>query len=258
MKNHVIRLAALLLLALTAAANPFGVGVLLVPVNPGTLNGANGAQWVTRLWIHNPSDSIVRIENDDVTILPAGVLLSPHTTVTLGVPYSNIPHPGFFLHTRTENGFFSPADVMAELRTLDSANASHSAGTSIPMPALDDFRTGTTALPNIPANGHSRIRLRLYGVSNTTTQVRTYDGAQLLRTDTVALTGEDPAGGRAPRYPSYAELEITVPAATDSLRVEFDSVTTPVWGFISVTDDVTNEFTVVAPHVPHVVVLSVA
>jgi hypothetical protein len=232
-------------------ANPIAVGVVLVPINPGAVAGAAGSQWVTTLWARNPTDSGARIESDgDISGWPQ---LSARSTTILSVPYSGLTHPGFFLHTRSANGFFGPPDIWLELRALDSASASHTAGTTIPLPTMDEFRSGTIAFPNVPANGHSRIKLRIYSTSNSSVVVRTYNGDELVQSTTPALTGADQSGP-APRFPAYAEIDLPN-AASAAMRVEVDA-TAATWAFVSVTDDVTNEFTIVAPHLPSLVVLS--
>lgn len=248
MKRFLLALAA----ALPLAANPISTGVVLVPINPGTVNGAGGSQWVTRLWAHNPTAADARIAaSGDINAWP---VVAAHSTRLLDVPYTDVSHPGYFLFTRSLNGFFAPPDLWLELRTLDSASASHNAGTSIPLPALTDFRTGTIVFPNVPANGHAHIRLRIYATSDSAAAVRAFDGDQLLSSTVAGLTGSDgPAS--LPRLPAYAELELANGVVSDNLRVEIDA-SAATWAFISVTDDATHEFTVVAPHLPPQVVLS--
>lgn len=248
MKRLLLALAA----ALPLAANPISTGVVLVPINPGTVNGAGGSQWVTRLWAHNPAGADARIESSgDLNGWP---VVASHSTAVLDVPYAGVTHPGFFLYTRSANGFFAPPDLWLELRTLDSASSSHNAGTSIPLPALTDFRTGTIVFPNVPANGHAHIRLRIYATSDSAVAVRAFDGSRQLSATVVGLTGSDgPAS--LPRIPAYAELEVASGVVSDELRVELDA-SADTWAFISVTDDATHEFTIVEPHLPPQVVIS--
>jgi len=247
------RILAALAFALPLAANPIAVGVILVPINPGSIAGAGGAQWTTQLWVTNPTDAAGRIEADgDLSTSP---LVAAHSTALLAVPYAGLTHPGFFLHTRSANGFFSPPNLWLELRTLDSASASHNAGTSIPLPVLGDFRGGTIVFPNVPANGHAHIRLRLYATGDSSVSIRTFDGNQLIASTTAALTGGDGTTSLVPRIPSYAELQIASGVVSDNLRVEIDA-TAATWAFISVTDDATHEFTIVEPHLPAQVVVS--
>jgi hypothetical protein len=247
---------ALLLAALTTlplAANPISAGIVLVPITPGTVSGAFGSQWVTRLTAHNPADADARIACDGA--LDTCPLVAAHQTAVLDAPYAGLKHPGFFLETRSKSGFFAPPDVWLELRTLDVATAPQSAGTEVPLPGLDEFRTGTIVFPDVPFNGHSHVKLRIYTLSSAAVAVRTYAAGQLVSATTVGATGEDPTGQG--RYPAYAELDIVTATGDAGVRVELDSAV-PAWAFLSVTDDVSRQFTIVSPHLPPLRVLSVA
>jgi hypothetical protein len=260
--NRMKKLAIVLsLLALPLFANPSSVGVVLVPISPGTINGASGAQWTTTLWAHNTGDTDAMVLGDTTSIVP------PRATRQLGIPYAELAHPGFFLATNQHvSCCFFAANLWLTLRTLDSASAFHNAGTEIPLPSIDDFHTGTIVFPNVPANGHAHIRLRIYSTDNSTVAVRTFDGDQQIASTTAGLTGRSttgdlrsgfPFGGTIPRIPAYAELDLAPGVVSENLRVEIDAAQ-PVWAFISVTDDTTHEFTIVQPHLPPPFVTSVA
>jgi hypothetical protein len=250
-----------LLTALPLFANPSSVGVILVPISPGTINGANGAQWATTLWAHNAGESDAMVLGDTNIVVP------PHTTRQLAVPYADLAHPGFFLATNQHvSCCFFAASLWLTLRTLDSASAFHNAGTEIPLPTIEDFRTGTIVFPNVPANGHAHIKLRIYSTENSTVAVRAFDGDHLIDSTTAGLTGRSttgdlrngfPGGGTIPRIPAYAELDIAPGVVSDNLRVEIDAAQ-PAWAFVSVTDDTTHEFTIVQPRLPLPFVTSVA
>jgi hypothetical protein len=259
MKNALT--AVLALVALPLFANPAAVGVILVPISPGTVAGANGAQWTTTLWAHNADLGEVTISGDTDSVI------APNVTMQLGVPYANLTHPGYFLITRQDFGVFSfPGNVWLSLRTLDSASAFHTAGAELPLPAFDAFVGGTIVFPNVPANGHSRIKLRIYSTENSIVTVRTYDGNQRIASTTAGLIGRSATGDltagfpgipRVPRIPAYAELDVAPGLVSDKLRIEIEA-DQPTWGFISVTDDVTHEFTIVQPHLPSLYITSVA
>ncbi|HEY4642056.1 MAG TPA: hypothetical protein VII75_11990 [Thermoanaerobaculia bacterium] len=250
----------LVLAALPLFANPGAVGVVLVPISPGTVAGANGAQWTTTLWMHNADFGDVTIYGDTDSVI------APNVTMQLGVPYANLGHPGFFLITAQQFGgiFTTPGDVWLTLRTLDSASAFHTAGTEIPLPGFGDFSAGKIVFPSVPANGHSRIKLRIYSTQNSTVTVRTYDGNAQLASKTAGLIGRSTTGdltsgfvelGTVPRIPAYGELDIASGTVNPNLRVEIDA-TQPTWGFISITDDATHEFTIVQPHQPSLFITS--
>lgn len=243
----------LALVAFPLFAAPGAVGVVLVPISPGVVAGANGAQWTTTLWAHNADIGEVTIFGDP------GSVVAPNVTKQLGVPYANLSHPGYFLMTaQTFGGVFSiPGDLWLTLRTLDSASAFHTAGTELPLPGFGDFFAGTIVFPNVPANGHSRLKLRIYSMENSVVTVRTYDGTQLIATKTAGLIGRSTDGdltggfgiGAVPRIPAYAELDLAPGLVSDQLRVSIDAPES-TWAFVSITDDATHEFTVVQPHLP--------
>lgn len=251
MKKLVIVFA---LLALPLFANPSSVGVVLVPIPPGAVSGANGAQWTTTLWAHNAGDSDANVLGDTNIAVPA------HATRQLAIPYADLTHPGYFLATNQHMSCcFFASDLWLTLRTVDSASAFHNAGTEIPLPSINDFLTGTIVFPNVPANGHARIKLRIYSTENSTVAVRTFDGDHQIASTTAGLTGRSTTGDLhsglpfvaavIPRIPAYAELDIAPGVVSDNLRVEIDAAQ-PAWAFISVTDDTTHEFTIVQPHLP--------
>ena len=254
---------ALLFTAVSAIANPSGRLTVLVPINPGTLAGA-GAQWTTTLWATNTGDldaflGCTHASNDD----PCPVLKA-HTTTALATPYFDLTHPGFF-----EGPFSgvipnpaSPDQVSFSLRATDSITAPQSAGTEIPLPRPSDFHNAKIALAQIPVNSHSRSRLRLYGITNGTATVRAIgitSNQELFRT-VVALDGVDtlptPINPLAPipaiRFPSYAEIALpdSYGGSDEAVRIEI----TPggdlkLWAFASVTDNVSQQFTIVSPSI---------
>lgn len=248
-----------MLIAPVALANPSGVLVVLVPINPGTLPGAFGTNWTTTLWVHNASDVDGRIEcaAADPRICP---VVKAHTTAEVANPYgSSAP---FFLRIPTGLVIPGPAfgSVSVELRTTDSATAAKSAGTEIPIARPSDFHAGTTVLPQVPVNDHSRLRIRVFAMGNGSVTVHGIGLTTNQEIVTVALplTGGDSSLFQGARSPSYAEALLSPPIAPDTaMRVEFTS-TLPIWGFVSITDNVTQQFTIVSPRTAEYVPISVA
>jgi hypothetical protein len=249
------KLAIVLLLTSTAAlANPFGHLTVLVPINPGTAPGAFGTQWTTKLWITNLSQANASVFCDAFPDCP---VLKANSTTALDVPpYANAPHPGFFISIPVP--FASQTGqqhVWMSLRTFDSSTAAKSAGTEIPLVRIEQFVKTAFALPAIPANDHSRSRLRVYGIGNGTVNVRVVgiNTNQELMNVAVSLTGGDTPtlnffGVPEVKFPSYAELAIPDFSASDSMvRVEITPGDVSAWGFVSITDDQSQQFTIVSP-----------
>lgn len=257
---------ALLLLSFAissvAFANPSGYLMVLVPLNPGSVSGAFGTLWTTTLWASNGSDADLRIR----CLSPSDsdcVALNAHSTIQVASPGVEAQH-GFFMLVRSG---FPPAQVVPEngiafdLRVTDSSTAPHSAGVEIPLVRPSDFASLVLLSP-VPLNGHSRLKLRIYGGSRGEGAVQATVhamGATTNRdvmTTTVTLQGGDRTF--PPRFPSYAELNLPVSSAgDDALRLEIAS-SGAVWAFVSVTDDVSQEVTIVTPQPTQYVPISVA
>ena len=249
------RLTLLLLFASSAAmANPSGHLTVLVPINPGSAPGAFGTAWTTRLWITNLSPADTMLTCDAGVTCP--VLKANSTSSLDGSPYASNPHPGFFVTIPVP--FFSQTGqqhVWMSLRTTDSGTAPKSAGTEIPLARMSQFSKTPFALPQVPANDHSRSRLRLYGIGNGQVNVRVVGitTSQELMNMTLSLAGGDTPttnffGVPEVKFPSYAELALPDFTASDSMvRIEITPSDMLTWGFVSVTDDLTQQFTIVSP-----------
>ena len=250
-----MRLTLALLFASTAAlANPSGHLTVLVPINPGTAPGAFGTAWTTKLWVTNLSAADTALQCDAGATCPT--LKASSTSSIDASPYTSNPHPGFFVTINVP--FFSQTQqqhIWMSLRTTDSGTAPKSAGTEIPLVRLSQFTKAPFALPQVPANDHSRSRLRLYGFGNGQVTVRVVgiNTNQELMNATVSLTGGDTPstnffGVPEVKFPSYAELALPDFSANDSMvRVEITPSDLLTWGFVSVTDDLTQQFTIVSP-----------
>jgi hypothetical protein len=245
---------ALLFTSAAAMANPFGHLTVLVPINPGSAPGAFGTAWTTKLWITNLSATDATLTCDSGVNCP---VLKANSTAALDVsPYANLSHPGFFIAIPIP--FFSKTGaehIWASLRTSDSGTAPKSAGTEVPLARLNQFVKTPFALPQVPANDHSRSRLRLYGLGNGQVNVRVVGLTtnQELMNVTASLSGGDAFatdffGTPEVKIPSYAELALPDFSASDSMvRIEIAPSDVLMWGFVSVTDDLTQQFTIVSP-----------
>ncbi len=249
---------------LAAAALFLAIGPLLpaqqltgfVPLNPGTVSGAYGTLWSTTLWATNASDNDASIVCTTDPHLPHSPcpLLKAHSTMSLGVPHANLTHEGFFVGVPV-NFLFSPVipdSISFSLRVSDSASAPHSSGTEIPVPRRSDFHNAPLILAHVPAVIGSRSRLRLYGLANGVATVRVVgvQSNQELFSTQVGLTGVDANPTPFLRFPSYGELALPnlYPGSDDAVRVEITPAgALALWGFASVTDDGSEQFTIVSP-----------
>jgi len=251
---------ALLLAAASAFANPSGRLTVLVPINPGIVPGVAGTQWQTVLWVSNSGDTDVTFDCSPAlaspTQCPLG--LQAHKMGTLPIPYEELPHQGFFAGPITSlvGQVVTPDQVSFSLRITDMTTAAGSNGIEIPLPRPSDFHNATITLAQIPLNPQFRTRVRLYGLENGTATVRVIDQSGTVQfSTTVNLTGVDTAPLQpnnspiqAIRWPSYAEVAIPDGLFANAARVEIvPAQQLRVWGFASVTNNLTQQFTVVAP-----------
>jgi hypothetical protein len=250
-----------LFIAASVFANPFGRYVALVPINPGAVPGVGGSLWTTSLWITNTGDNDIPLVCES-TPCP---ILKAHSTTLIEHPTFDVAHQGFFIQVPSSfPAPVLPGTLFFELRSTDSVTAPESAGTEIPLIRLSAFSTTVTALPHVPVNGHSRSRLRVYGTSNGNVTVRVVgvESSQELMTTTLALTGVDPANiAEQPvlRYPAFAEIALpeSYNSSDDAVRIEITpSDNVAAWGFVSTTDNVSQQFTIMAPTTPEYIPIS--
>lgn len=255
--------AFLLLAASTAAFAQFDQTAILVPINPGVVAGAGGARWTTTLWAFNTINQPVGLTCPDSD--PAHcTLVAPHVIASVPAP-AGATHPGFFAHAMMVNpqtGLLELAvgTPQLDLRTVDSVTAPHSAGTQIPLVHIDEFSDRRLVFPHIPINGHSRLKLRLYGVTNTDSLLDVW-GLEPHAGDTSGtlfsgvnylnirpqLTGA--VGGD---IPSYAEVDLPTNVDVSAILVYVQPVPagTRIWGFVTITDNESQQVTIATPTTP--------
>lgn len=250
-----------LLIAASVFANPSGRYVALVPINPGVVPGVGGSLWTTSLWVTNTADRDIPLlcESEPCPLLKA------HTTTLVEHPTFDVAHQGFFIQVPSFFPDAIPPDTLFfELRSTDSVTAPESVGTEIPLVRMSAFTPTKTVLPHVPVNGHSRSRLRVYGTANGTVTVRVvgFKSNDELLTTTLTLTGIDPAKlADQPilRYPSFAEIALpeSYDSSDDAVRIEIiPSANLSAWGFVSTTDNASQQFTIMAPTTPEYIALS--
>ena len=251
-----------ILLAVSAFANPFGRYVALIPINPGVVSGVGGTLWTTSLWATNTGDKDIPLYCESGGSCP---VLKAHSTTRIEAPTVTVTHQGFFLQVPSSlPSPVLPDTLFFELRSTDSVTAPESAGTEVPVVRMSALRPATTALPHVPVNGHSRSRLRLYGTVNGDVTVRIIgvESNRELLTTTLTLTGADAAKiSDQPilRYPSFAEMALpeAYEGNDDAVRIEIiPSANVSAWGFVSTTDNVSQQFTIMAPTTPEYVPIS--
>lgn len=227
--------------------------VILLPVPVGITTGRHGSVWSTELWIYNRGERAVpfvagpcRLQQWDCfrTIFPG-------QTIELETP---TPDPA---------GSYSAIYVSEEdartlhfnLRTRDLSRDDR--GVEIPVIRGAEFKTRPIKLMNIPASQSSRLSLRLFV-------------SQVLRLPQVFTVRVFAEGQEVPVREAVVPIELRawqaiyvalpLPSTVDTdlfanlqgiervrVEIEPDDPTDSYWAFVSITNNATNEVTLVTP-----------
>lgn len=235
----------------------------LVPVTSVAIPGANGSLWASELTVSNSSEK------------PFAVIWNYCTLPLTPCPGAVIPanwtlQPTVFSRGDGTDGTFiyipkvMNPNVGMSLRVRDLSKNAQSFGTEIPV-VPDAAYGGPLHLVGIPTDPKYRATLRLYGHNESpiTVQVSVFseDTNQLIERYMVDLQGVVTAAPvEFPEYPSYAQFDPLTPAVRASgqrVRITlysaiWDSLispqpTLPVWGFLTVTNNETQQVTTVTP-----------
>ncbi|HEV7570880.1 MAG TPA: IPT/TIG domain-containing protein [Thermoanaerobaculia bacterium] len=220
--------------------------------------GPNAARFETEILITNAGDEEVPVSGAAVPtntgISPAPIpRVPPHTTGTFtdglaGAQFS----PGAFI--------FVPArmarDVIAKVRVHDTSRDASSFGVEIPVVSDRDF-AATVRLAGIPTDARFRSTLRVYAYDTrnfgpVTLRVRDSADGKLLVTVPVALISPNARTETGDLVPAAAQLSldsIIAPLRGHRLRIDIadSDAVRPIWAFVSITNNQTQEITLVTP-----------
>lgn len=259
-----IRVVYLLMTVLLAGAAYAGTGIrVLVPVWVDTpLAGANGSMWQTELAIYNNSGSSYVIKTCEPSCesqTDDEELLRGETQQGLPHRFANGSHPGVVLHFFPAN----PSDpdpsgtITLQSRVRDLSRNASSAGTEVPVVPESEFRSRKLQLLNIPVDPRFRLLLRLYEMNHpasTSFTVRVIDadsGASLVQRRVDLAPAE--VNMLRPAYAQVSDIFNGLPANVTRVRVEVEPDISPAppavafWGFVTVTNNTTQELTVISP-----------
>ncbi|HUR80572.1 MAG TPA: IPT/TIG domain-containing protein [Thermoanaerobaculia bacterium] len=160
------------------------------------------------------------------------------------------------LDTRCNPGvgrlFFVPAahveDFAANLRVTDITRQAQSHGVEVPVVRLRDFTTSRIVLLGVPIDPRVRNTLRIYGLPG---------GAQslIVTIGDVARTInlQEPASMYEPSYAQFSDFPVNAIATDNTISVTIDQMRngivppTAVWAMVSVTNNDTQQITLVTP-----------
>jgi len=210
--------------------------------------GSYGSQWRTDLALHN--GNTFEVEADT---LPIGFICSFTCVTRLGPDYGEIIH-GFDWST----GYVAelPRQAMAELRfslvVRDLSRDASAFGTSVPVVRGKDWFDRPFSIVNVPSDPKNRVALRLYASQYISE----------ARMNIVALTGphantvlvyaiEYPKAALGHNFAFIGDLLTKYPeiAGKGPLRLDILTATPawPLWAYVSVTNNDTQNVIVIAP-----------
>jgi len=215
--------------------------LLPIVVNSG---GLLNTSWRTDVVLHNGNGEPVVVTSG--TVLPSFTIPPFATTGPIFPPAGN---PGVFLYVPKRLA----ANVATRVRVHDVTRDSDSWGVEIPGVVETDFAT-SMVIAAIPSDSRFRSLLRVYddnGIA-TTANVTLRDDAsgELIDRRTLLLAQGDAA------VPAYAQLAldpILLPAAAAHpvVRAEItatSSTAPPLWAFVSITNNTTQQVTTLLSH----------
>lgn len=261
--------------AQTTPPNPVDYEQLLVPLTPRGVEGANGSRWTYSFAVLNAGDTPlhgyfypIAADVPPPDIFPAwtgcvfpsceeSLVLNPGAVHFQALGEVDA-HGQFGLLLSVRKG--SAQSFRYELRIKDDSRSSKSAGVAIPVVPLTDFTTQTIHLLNVPVDPRFRHTLRVYAprrAAATVVRIRMIDqGSRAVLLDGLYHLAQPP-GALPDLYPGIAMhpdvlqvSDIAIPAPVYmGVRFEISSISegTPIWAFLSITNNETQEFTVVTP-----------
>jgi|SRR5581483_4995865 len=228
---------------------------ILLPVvlNGVPVPGAFGSMWASEIIFHNASDRDLPIDapNCNPILLapcPPPLRLAPGSTAVPTLYAAN--GVGVFVYVARQD----LRDIDIALRIQDISRQALTWGTAIPVVRASDFQS-LARLNGVPTDARFRTTLRVYGYGGTSDPIalRIFDpGSSRALIDTrLELRGSFNAH-TDPAYLQIGSLTETYPQIRghDVVRVEVESASTPprpLWAFVSVTSNETQQVTVIAP-----------
>lgn len=253
--TSIIILLVLSLAPATLAQEDLEFETILVPVHMSRpIPGALGTEWLTRLTAYIAAEGHFVISHGrpecrgpacpgPLKGLEGPGTYSIHTSADVGMP-------GMLLYIR--RGTRDQVWFNLAIEERDSGRLP----TSIPLVYEEDLFSAPFMMPGISVAPTSRLMLRVYDVRRGPEDEATI---RIWSEQTGELIGELrtflilPVPWEQPHFPRYDQIDLLseVPgiATEESIRVEVipDGDEGRFWAFVSVTDNVTNEFFVVTP-----------
>lgn len=260
-----VALCVVALLPASASTLP-GYDRVLLPLGATPVEGAQGSRWVAETWFLYTGNEVTEVRPRSYICLITCVDPAESQRVVPGAPPRRVGisgSPGIFLYLPTRHA----GEFVFQSLLYETSRSFSPGGTAIPIPRDCEFRRSTHLL-KVPRVSGSRILVRIYGVpeaADPVVRVRyfapvhpgdPFSPPPLLREETLRLASHpptldglwlQPSYGVVANVESYPEL-----ALYDSVSIEIAAASPDlrVWAMASVTDNVTQNVTIVAPQVP--------
>jgi hypothetical protein len=233
--------------------------IVIQPFSP--VPGALGSQWVTDLAVLNHSDVEVPLSGSYVCFqcrTAHGLLPGVTYTLVPVVPSSKVGGSFLFVDSRYID------QVRFGLRVRDISRQD-GFGSEVPVVREREFRADGVSLLSVPNLPNARVTLRVYGFDPAlagTVAVRVYEQPagqavhvfsvmppdSLIADRTYAVTYLPPES--VTDFPRYAQISDLPLPATSLARIDVVPLTPGmrIWAFATVTNNDTQQFTVISPH----------
>ncbi len=247
--------------------NPADYKRYLVPVTGRNLPGANGSLWTAEFTLYNgyftPFAPIWNCCTPVNVPVPSPVL-QPEATIQAAINPRGDGTDGAFVYLPKEPSI----RLGMSLRVRDLSRNAQNFGTEIPLVTEADYH-GVSNVPmqlvDIPTDPRYRATLRIYGpdeapVSGVRVQLFSQSTGALIEEYQVDLQGIVTAVFNPfPLHPSYAQLDPLTPAVRASgervrialyarrFSVVIPPPAIPLWAFISITNNETQQVTTITP-----------
>lgn len=255
--------------AADAVTTPADYVQYLVPLTTSRVPGAYGSLWTSEVTATNLAEVLVKAVWNycppNVSPCPAGFFLAA-STAKLYVGNAGDGREGAFIWVPK---YYAPAVALAE-RVRDESKNAASFGTEIPVVRVGgDFTSNdrpVAHLLDIPTDPKYRAMLRIYSANDYPMMavVRTYAQAtnELLSSEEVMLSGityiaEPDAFAAQPAYAQRDPLTDAARASGDRIRITVEArawdvlisprPVLPVYAFVSITNNETQQVTTVTP-----------
>jgi hypothetical protein len=197
----------------------------LLPIAGGT-TGALNTTWRADVSVTNENAVPVTIASTTVQPLTAKTLLLSGTTAFVDIP------------RELSDG------VTISVRVHDTTHDADNLGVDVPVVPASQFGK-SVVLTGLPSDPRYRMLLRIYGYGgpgSAVVRIRDANTGALLDQMTAELTGSSPSYAQIPLSASAAmprTVEVTTAERSDP----------PIWAFVSVTNNITQQVTLATPRV---------